>query len=140
MADFPVPQNYYVITSESVGSDKPVGMIWDEGVVRAVPGKKTIWSVQCVNKETGLYTGRHTESGCAAGLSVNSDGSPVGVAGRLDDMQHWTLKKAGDGFSVSREFNGVELYTYIDDNGNLTASPLGMGRIQSFVFQPANSE
>ncbi|OJA14151.1 hypothetical protein AZE42_09598 [Rhizopogon vesiculosus] len=139
MVDLPVPQNYYVITSESLGNDEPVGVIWDEGVIRAVPGKKTMWSLQCVNKETGLYTGCHTESGCAAGMSVNSDGSP-GVPGRLDEMQHWTLKKAGDGLSISREFNGVEFYSYIDDDGNITASPLGMGKIQSWVFQPANSE
>jgi hypothetical protein len=43
MADFPEPQDYYVFTSESIGTDQPVALTFvpDEGVTRTIPGKKT---------------------------------------------------------------------------------------------------
>jgi hypothetical protein len=73
MIDLPVPQNYYLITSESVGSDEPVGMIWDEGVVRAVPGKKTMVScnglLRLLNAHavaSGLYSASIRKRGIAS--------------------------------------------------------------------------
>jgi hypothetical protein len=38
--DLPVPQDYYVFTSESFNTDKPVGVTFEGGLVHATPGGK----------------------------------------------------------------------------------------------------
>ncbi|OJA13510.1 hypothetical protein AZE42_08782 [Rhizopogon vesiculosus] len=62
-----------------------------------------------------------------------------GIARRVEEPQHWTLKKTDDGITASRFFNGEELFAHLDDDGKLTASPSSKG-ITSWVFQPVNEE
>jgi len=132
--DLPVPQNYYVFTSESLDTDEPVGVTFDGDVVHATPRAKTVWTLKYLDREKGLCTFIHTECGSHAGIPENEDGSPS-YARRLDEPQHWMLKKVDRGISISRVVNGVELFTYLDDDGQIKASP-SSERVTSWVFQP----
>ncbi|OJA10908.1 hypothetical protein AZE42_10967 [Rhizopogon vesiculosus] len=62
-----------------------------------------------------------------------------GITRRVGEPQHWTLKKTHSGISISRFFNGEELFSHLDDDGRITASPSSKG-IMSWVFKPVNEE
>ncbi|OJA11776.1 hypothetical protein AZE42_11565, partial [Rhizopogon vesiculosus] len=88
-------------------------------------------------------------SGSYVGIPEDSDG----IVRRVEKLEHRTLKKTDDGFSVSRVVNGEELYSHLDSEGRvssdrrdsllnlaqLTTSPSSQG-IRSWVFQPNVSE
>ena len=40
----PVPQDYYIFTSESFNTDKPIGVAFDGNLVHVTPGGKTVVS------------------------------------------------------------------------------------------------
>jgi len=144
MASFPEEQDYYVVSSESIRTGGHAGehigatsIADDDHIVRGIAGEKTAWSLKYVDRENGIFKVTHAELGHHAGIPENSDGS-TSHASRLEEEQHWTLKKTDHGFSVSREFNGEELYSHLYDDGSIKAAPSSEG-ITSWSLVPVGS-
>ncbi|OAX35161.1 hypothetical protein K503DRAFT_773764 [Rhizopogon vinicolor AM-OR11-026] len=138
MTEFPDEQDYYLCTSESYGTIQPISMAFDEdeGVIRVIPGKKTAWTVQYIDREKGIYKAMHPKSGLHAAIPEDSDR----LASHVEEPQYWTLQKTNGGFNIRRVVNGEELYAHLDSEGMLTASPKSkLKEIQSWVFQPVNA-
>ncbi|OAX31878.1 hypothetical protein K503DRAFT_38396 [Rhizopogon vinicolor AM-OR11-026] len=138
MADLPDEQDYYVFTSEFYGTKQPISLTFDEdeGIIRAMPGKKTAWTVEYIDREKGIYKVIHPESGLHAAIPEDSDG----LGCHVEEPQHWKFNKTEGGFSASRIVNGEELFLHLDSEGRLTASPTSkLKEIQSWVLQPVNA-
>ncbi|OJA14163.1 hypothetical protein AZE42_08934 [Rhizopogon vesiculosus] len=102
MADLPDEQDYYTFTSESYGTKQPIGMTFDEGegILRAMPGKKTAWTVQYIDRERGIYKAIHPKSGLHQKIRTDS---PVTLRNRsTGDSRRLTTASVSVGNSMAR--------------------------------------
>ncbi|OAX30603.1 hypothetical protein K503DRAFT_807010 [Rhizopogon vinicolor AM-OR11-026] len=108
----------------------------DEGVIRAMPGKKTAWTVEYIDREKGIYKVIHLKSGLHTAIPEDSDG----LFRHVEELQYWKFNKTDGGVSASRIVNGEELFAHLDSEGRVTASPKSkLKEIQSWVLQPVNA-
>ncbi|OAX33815.1 hypothetical protein K503DRAFT_869316 [Rhizopogon vinicolor AM-OR11-026] len=132
MDGLPDERGYYIGSTESSHSGEPLwANLDDKGVTSAGPEKKTVWSMHYLDRKKGICYFGHPESGGYGGIHHEERD-----ARRMEEPQHWIIKKGDDGYIVTREFDGEELFAHVDKDGKVSASATH----HSWVFEPANEK
>ncbi|OAX33813.1 hypothetical protein K503DRAFT_869315 [Rhizopogon vinicolor AM-OR11-026] len=132
MDGLPDEQDYHFCSSESSRVGEPLWLnLNDEGKMNGELEKKTVWSLHYLDREKGICYFGHPESGSFGAIHHEERDARV-----MEEPQHWVIKKGDDGYIVTREFDGEELFSHLDKDGKMTASTTH----HSWVFEPANKK